>query len=48
VESNTLLQWQKLHLTVIKLYQQIRLKFEEETSEMVHRLLWCCSCDGCF
>jgi len=39
VESNKVLQWQKWRLTKRKLYQQIRVKFEEETSEMVHRLL---------
>jgi hypothetical protein len=33
------------HLTSRELDQQIRLKYEEESSEMVHRILWCCSSD---
>jgi hypothetical protein len=39
------LPWQKLHLTKKEsFYQQIGLKFEEETSEMLHLVrgfVWC-------
>jgi hypothetical protein len=36
VKLNPGLPWKKLHLTRRMFYQQIGLKFEKETSEMLH------------
>ena len=45
VKLNPGLSWQKLHLTRRRIFcQQIGLKFEEETSEMLcleHGSVWC-------
>jgi hypothetical protein len=44
VKLNPGLPWQKLNLTRRSFYQQIALKFEEETSEMLHLehgFVWC-------
>jgi hypothetical protein len=45
VKLNPGLPWQKLHLTRRRFfYQQFGLKFEEETSEMLHLehgFVWC-------
>jgi len=45
VKLNRGLPWQKLHLTRTRIFfQQIGLKFEEETSEMLrfeHGSVWC-------
>jgi hypothetical protein len=44
VKLNPGLPWQKLRSTRRRLYQQIGLKFEEETSKMLHLehgFVWC-------